>query len=97
MGAANALAAFEAGVRVFDSSAGGLGGCPYAPGAAGNTATEDLIFMFEGMGMRTGINLDLQVEAAALIEAVLGRPLPSHTYRAMRARGKTPRPNLEMS
>jgi hydroxymethylglutaryl-CoA lyase len=97
MGAANALAAFEAGVRVFDSSAGGLGGCPYAPGAAGNTATEDLIFMFEGMGMRTGINLDLQVEAAALIEAVLGRPLPSHTYRAMRARGKPPRPNLEMS
>ena len=97
MGAANALAAFEAGVRVFDSSAGGLGGCPYAPGAAGNTATEDLIFMFEGMGMRTGINLDLQVEAAALIEQVLKRPLPSHTYRAIRARGAPERPNLEMS
>lgn len=98
MGCANALAAYEVGVRTFDASAGGLGGCPYAPGAAGNTATEDLIFMFNGMGVKTGVDLDAQVAASALIEAVLGHALPSHTYRALRARGKGPRPDhLEMS
>ena len=97
MGAANALAAFEAGVRVFDCSAGGLGGCPYAPGAAGNTATEDLIFMFNGMGMKTGVDLESQVEATALIEEVLQRVLPSNTYRALRSRCEDPEPGLEMS
>jgi hydroxymethylglutaryl-CoA lyase len=97
LGAANALAALEEGVRVFDTSAGGLGGCPFAPGAAGNTATEDLVYMFHGMGLETGIDLDLQVEASSLIEEVLGHSLPSRTYRALRARGKTPRSNLEMS
>jgi len=98
MGCANALAAYEVGVRTFDASAGGLGGCPYAPGAAGNTATEDLIFMFNGMGVKTGVDLDAQVEASALMEAALGRQLPSHAYRALRARGKGPKPDhLEMS
>ena len=98
MGAANALAAFETGVRVFDVSAGGLGGCPFAPGAAGNTATEDLIFMFNGMDVKTGVDLEKQIAASALMEDVLGHPLPSHTYRALRARGKGPKPDhLEMS
>lgn len=97
MGAANCLAAFEAGVRVFDSSAGGLGGCPYAPGAAGNTATEDLIFMFEGMGMGTGIDMGAQIQATSLIEEVLGRQLPSHTYRALKSRRPSPGGHIEMS
>ena len=98
MGAANALAAFEVGVRVFDVSAGGLGGCPYAPGAAGNTATEDLIFMFNGMDVKTGVDLEKQRAASALIEDVLGRALPSNTYRALKARGSGPSPDhREMS
>ncbi len=58
LGLANALAAFEAGVRSFDSTLGGLGGCPFAPGASGNVVTEDLVFMFESMGVRTGIDID---------------------------------------
>ncbi|MAG55036.1 MAG: hydroxymethylglutaryl-CoA lyase [Planctomycetes bacterium] len=97
MGAANALAAYDEGVRIFDASAGGLGGCPYAPGAAGNTATEDLLFMFNGMGVKAGVDLDKQVAASRLIEHVLKRPMPSNAYRALEARGKKRRPNLEMS
>lgn len=58
LGLANALAAFEAGVRSFDSTLGGLGGCPFAPGASGNVVTEDLVFLFESMGVRTGIDID---------------------------------------
>jgi hydroxymethylglutaryl-CoA lyase len=57
LGLANCLAAYEAGVRTFDASLGGLGGCPYAPGASGNVVTEDLVFMFEAMGIATGIDL----------------------------------------
>lgn len=64
MGAANALAAWDTGVRVFDSSIAGLGGCPFAPGATGNTATEDLIYMFEGMGIDTGVDLDALLSVA---------------------------------
>jgi len=63
LGLANCLAAYEVGVTSFDSSMGGIGGCPYAPGASGNVVTEDLVFMFEAMGIRTGINLDLLMEA----------------------------------
>lgn len=63
LGLANCLAAYEEGVTSFDSSMGGLGGCPYAPGASGNVVTEDLVFMFEAMGIKTGINLDLLFEA----------------------------------
>ena len=98
MGCANALAAYELGVRTFDASAGGLGGCPYAPGAAGNTATEDLIFMFNGMGVKTGVDLEAQVAASLLMEEALGHTLPSHTYWALRGRGQGPKPDhLEMS
>jgi len=76
LGLANCLAAYEAGVRTFDSSQGGLGGCPYAPGASGNVVTEDLVFMFEAMGLHTGIDLDALLAArAALREGLPGEPL----------------------
>jgi hydroxymethylglutaryl-CoA lyase len=71
LGLANALAAYEEGVRHFDSSMGGLGGCPFAPGASGNVITEDLVFMFESMGLRTGIDLDRLMEARKLMVAAL--------------------------
>ena len=71
LGLANALAAYEAGVRSFDSSLGGLGGCPYAPGASGNVVTEDLVFMFEAMGISTGIDLDLLIAARDPLRAGL--------------------------
>jgi len=70
LGVANALAAYRAGIRVFDGAAAGLGGCPFAPGASGNTATEDLVFAFEHMGVATGIKLPKLLEAADLAYAV---------------------------
>jgi hydroxymethylglutaryl-CoA lyase len=80
---ANAQAGFEEGVRIFDSSLAGLGGCPYAPGASGNVATEDLVDLFEREGIRTGIDLDALVDASAWLEHdVLERPLPGRVYRA---------------
>ena len=98
LGAANAIAAYEEGVRVFDTAAGGLGGCPYAPGAAGNTATEDLIFLFNHMGVKTGVDLDAQVTASSILAEARGRPLPSRGCRAITAQGSGPRPDhLEMS
>ncbi|CAG9166918.1 hydroxymethylglutaryl-CoA lyase [Cupriavidus respiraculi] len=75
LGAANAWAALEAGVRRFDASVGGIGGCPFAPGAAGNLATEDLVLMAEGSGLRTGISLDGLLDAVEFAESLLGRPL----------------------
>lgn len=80
LGLANALAAYEVGVRNFDSSMGGLGGCPFAPGASGNVITEDLVFMFESMGLSTGI--DLQKLFAArdiLVKAIPEEPVYGHT------------------
>jgi hydroxymethylglutaryl-CoA lyase len=71
LGLANNLAAFEAGVRTFDSSLCGLGGCPHAPGASGNVATEDLVFMFEAMGVRTGIDLERLIAARAIVARAL--------------------------
>ena len=71
LGLANALAAYEEGVRAFDSSLGGLGGCPFAPGASGNVITEDLVFMFESMGVSTGINLDKLMIARTMMVQVL--------------------------
>jgi hydroxymethylglutaryl-CoA lyase len=79
---ANILVGLELGVRNFDASVGGLGGCPYAPGAAGNVATEDLVYMFEGMGVRTGIDLERLVEAARAAESIVHRPLPGKVHRA---------------
>src|SRR3954466_1720201 len=71
LGLANALAAYEEGVRAFDSSLGGLGGCPFAPGASGNVITEDLVFMFEAMGVSTGIDLDKLMVARKMMVEVL--------------------------
>jgi len=82
-GLANVEAGFESGVRKFDASLGGLGGCPYAPGAAGNVATEDLVGFFDAAGIETGIDLDALVDASAWLEAeVLDRPVQSRVYRA---------------
>jgi hydroxymethylglutaryl-CoA lyase len=75
LGLANAWAALEAGVRRFDTSVGGLGGCPFAPGAAGNLATEDLVLMAERSGLATGVALEGLLDAIGFAEAVLGRPL----------------------
>jgi hydroxymethylglutaryl-CoA lyase len=81
---ANVMAALPLGVRTFDASAGGLGGCPFAPGATGNLATEDLIYLLDGLGYDTGISLSAVLEASAFIEPRLGHPLPSRVYRASR-------------
>jgi hydroxymethylglutaryl-CoA lyase len=79
---ANAVAAVEEGVRVLDGSLAGIGGCPFAPGAAGNVPTEDLVYMFARMGFDTGVDLDRAVEAAKFIGDVLGRATPGMVSRA---------------
>lgn len=79
---ANVLAGLECGVTTFDSSAGGLGGCPYAPGAAGNLATEDLLYMLDGSGIETGISIDRVTAASRFIEPKLGHALPSRYLQA---------------
>jgi hydroxymethylglutaryl-CoA lyase len=79
---ANVLAGLDGGVTTFDSSAGGLGGCPYAPGAAGNLATEDLLFMLNGLGIETGVSIDTVAEASRLIESRLDHALPSRFLQA---------------
>jgi hydroxymethylglutaryl-CoA lyase len=84
MAVANVLAALDLGIETFDSSAGGLGGCPYAPGATGNLATEDLVYMLEGLGIGTGVDLDALVAASVFIESRLDHALPSRYYRATR-------------
>jgi hydroxymethylglutaryl-CoA lyase len=83
---ANVLAAMDRGVATFDASAGGLGGCPYAPGATGNLATDDLVYMLDGLGIRTGVDLETLLAASAFIEPKVGHPLPSRYYRAARSR-----------
>lgn len=83
LGLANCLAAWDVGVRTFDASQGGLGGCPYAPGASGNVVTEDLVFMFEAMGVRTGVDIAALIEARAALRAGLpGEPLYGMTPEA---------------
>jgi hydroxymethylglutaryl-CoA lyase len=82
---ANVLAALDLGVTTFDAAAGGLGGCPYAPGATGNLATEDLVYMLRGLGVDTGVTLDSLIEASAFIETRVGHALPSRYYRATRS------------
>jgi len=75
-GLANCLAAYDVGVRTFDASLGGLGGCPYAPGASGNAVTEDLVFMFVAMGIRTGVDIEKLIAARAPLQAGLpGEPI----------------------
>ena len=84
---ANAFRAFEHGVRVFDSSAGGLGGCPFAPGASGNLATEDLVYMFEGMGIDTGIRLEKLCQTSLALSRRMKRPITSKYLQACSVSG----------
>jgi len=79
---ANVLAGLESGITIFDSSLGGLGGCPYAPGASGNLATEDLVYMLHGMGIKTGIDLEKLVDAGELAQKLLGKKLPGRYLMA---------------
>jgi hydroxymethylglutaryl-CoA lyase len=79
---ANILTAMEYGVREYDASVGGLGGCPYAPGASGNVATEEVVFMLEDMGIATGVDLERLIEAARLAQEIVGRELPSGVLKA---------------
>jgi isopropylmalate/homocitrate/citramalate synthase len=81
-GYANALAALEAGAQVLDASVGGLGGCPYAPRASGNVATEDLVYLLEHEGIETGVDLDALIRISRWLEGILGRKLEGQLYRA---------------
>jgi len=83
---ANIYASLELGLHTFDASVAGLGGCPYAKGATGNVATEDVVFMLDGLGIETGIDLDRLVDAGAFISGVIGRPPVSRVARALLAR-----------
>ena len=83
---ANVLSALSIGVRTFDASTGGLGGCPYAPGAAGNLATDDLVYMLDGLGIETGISLEGVSKASAFIADRIDHPLPSRYFQAAQAK-----------
>ncbi|MFB5284946.1 hydroxymethylglutaryl-CoA lyase [Peribacillus sp. Hz7] len=82
MALANILSSLDMGISTFDAAIGGLGGCPYAPGASGNVASDDLLYMLEGMGIQTGIDREKMHEAALFIQERLGKSLPSHTLQA---------------
>jgi hydroxymethylglutaryl-CoA lyase len=87
---ANILVSVEMGITTVDAALGGLGGCPYAPGASGNVATEDVVYMLEGMGVRTGVDLDKLVDCARLASTLVGHEVPSKYYRAaIGARSRT--------
>jgi hydroxymethylglutaryl-CoA lyase len=79
---ANIVVGLEMGIRDFDASVGGMGGCPYAPGAAGNMATEDLVYMLHGMGIATGIDIEKLVEAGRVAESIVGRALPGKVHQS---------------
>ncbi len=92
MGLANALSAWQAGVTRFDASLGGLGGCPYAPGATGNVCTEDLVHMFEQMGVDTGVDLDALLAVSATLPALVGHDTPGQVVKAGKADRRYPMP-----
>jgi isopropylmalate/homocitrate/citramalate synthase len=81
-GLANVLAALQLGVTDYDASVGGLGGCPYAPRATGNVATEDLVYLLDGEGIETGVDLDALIAVSTWLESLLGRKLEGYVYRA---------------
>lgn len=83
-GLANVLAALDRGIATFDASAGGLGGCPFAPGATGNLATEDLVYLLDGLGVETGVELPGVIDASRFMESRLDHALPSRVYQAER-------------
>ena len=80
---ANTFSALQEGISTYDASAGGLGGCPYAKSATGNLATEDLVWMLNGLGIETGVDLDAVVETSVWMAGHLGRPSPSAVVRAL--------------
>jgi hydroxymethylglutaryl-CoA lyase len=89
MALANVMAGLEEGLTTFDASVGGLGGCPYAPGASGNLATEDLVYLFQGLGLETGVDFAKLVAAGALAQRLVGRALPGRALKAaLAARGE---------
>jgi hydroxymethylglutaryl-CoA lyase len=92
MGLCNVLAALDAGVRHFDASLGGLGGCPYAPGASGNICTEDVAHMLEQMGYDTGIDLDRLLQVAQDLQAIVGHEVPGQVAKAGKADRRYPKP-----
>ena len=94
-GLANVLAALQLGVTDFDASVGGLGGCPYAPGASGNIATEEVVHMLEDMGVATGVDLDELLEVAAQAQELVGHELPSQVLKAGPRTRRTPIPAAE--
>jgi len=85
---ANLYAGLEEGARVIDSAAGGLGGCPFAPGATGNVSTEDVVYMLEGMGIRTGVDMERLLAATNEVSRLIGRPPPSRVAAALNAKGR---------
>lgn len=92
MGLANALAAWQAGIVRFDAALGGLGGCPYAPGATGNVCTEDLVHMFEQMGVATGVDLDALLGVSATLPELVGHEIPGQVVKAGKADRRYPMP-----
>ena len=84
-GVGNVYAALEVGIATFDASIAGLGGCPYAKGATGNVATEDVVYLLDGLGIETGIDMDQLIDAGAYICGVLGRPTNSRAAKALLA------------
>ncbi|MDR5906212.1 hydroxymethylglutaryl-CoA lyase [Franzmannia qiaohouensis] len=92
MGLANALAAWQAGITRFDASLGGLGGCPYAPGATGNVCSEDLVHMFEAMGVSTGVDLDALLKVSASLPGLIGHDTPGQVAKAGKADRRYPMP-----
>jgi hydroxymethylglutaryl-CoA lyase len=89
---ANVMVGLEMGVRVFDSAVGGLGGCPYAPGAAGNLATEDLVYTLHQMGVETGIDLAKLVRVGEFAQSIVGHELPSKYLKAALGEAKAQNP-----
>jgi hydroxymethylglutaryl-CoA lyase len=81
---ANVLVGLELGIRTFDAAIGGLGGCPYAPGASGNLATEDLVYMLDGLDIETGVDLRALVDASTFMQSRMDHPLPSRYFQAAR-------------
>ena len=97
MGLANALAALDAGVIHFDASLGGLGGCPFAPGASGNVCTEDMVHMFESMGRPTGVDLDSLLALARSLPGIVGHPVPGQVMKAGPATRRYPVPDSKVT
>jgi hydroxymethylglutaryl-CoA lyase len=94
MGLANVMAGIDAGIDSFDASLGGIGGCPYAPGATGNICTEDMVHMLDACGFDTGVDLDAMLAVARDLPRIVGHQVPGHLIKAGKSTQLTPRPAL---